>query len=156
MINDQILTGHELFAALSIDERHRLDDFASEKEFRKDEIIFEYNQPCYHFYMLTEGDVYLQLPANPKEFSFAISKMEINELFGLSPLFNGTRYTASAKCYSDTKVLSIEAKPFRGIMRENSQAGLIIINQIGRIYYARYLNLLKKLQDIVSQVSMVK
>lgn len=156
MIIDQVLKGHELFATLGVDEIHKLSKFASERNFKAGDTIFEYKQVCNHFYMLNKGLVYLLLPASPKEFSFAISKMEIGELFGLSPLLNATRYTASAKCYEATKVLSIEAKPFRELLQQNSLVGLDIFNQLARIYYARYLNLLKKLQDIVSQVSMVR
>ena len=156
MIIDQVLKGHELFATLNVDEIHKLSKFASERKFKAGETIFEYRQVCNHFFMLNTGVVYLQLPAKPKEFSFAISKLEKGELFGLSPLLNATRYTASAKCYEASKVLSIEAKPFRELLRQNSLAGLDIFNQLASIYYARYLNLLKKLQDIVSQVSVVR
>ncbi|MDP8240797.1 MAG: cyclic nucleotide-binding domain-containing protein [Candidatus Hatepunaea meridiana] len=156
MITDQILKGHELFATMTVDEIHELSKFTSEKEFKAGETIFEYMQVCAHFYMLNEGVVYLQLPAQPSEFSFAISKIAKGELFGLSPLLNATRYTATAKCYEATKVLSIEAKPFRELLQSNCPVGLTIINQVASIYYARYLNILKKLQDIVSQVSMVR
>ena len=156
MIIDQVLKGHELFAALTPDEIHELSKFSSEKEFMAGESIFEYNQYCSHFYMLREGLVYLQLPANPKEFSFAISKIETGELFGLSPILEGKRYTATAKCFEATNVLSIEAQPFRELLKTNALVGLSTINSIARIYYVRYLNLLKRLQDIVSQVSMVR
>lgn len=156
MVVDRILKGHELFGALTLDEINKLSTFASEKEFKAGETIFEYNQVSSHFYMLKEGEVYLLLPANPAEFSFAISKMEKGELFGLSPLLNATRYTSTAKCYGTTKVLSIEAKPFRELLQANHLAGLDIINRVASIYYARYLNVLKKLQDVVSQVSMVR
>jgi len=139
-----------------VDEIHQLSNFASEKEYEPGETIFEYNQAAYHFYMLNDGLVYLLLPANPIEFSFAISKMETGELFGLSPLLNATRYTATAKCYEPTKVLAIEAKPFRELLRANCTAGLDIINRVACIYYARYLNTLKKLQNVVSQVSLVR
>ncbi|NQU04760.1 MAG: cyclic nucleotide-binding domain-containing protein [Calditrichaeota bacterium] len=154
MIIDQVLRGHELFATLTVDEIHKLSKFSSEKKFKSGELIFQYKHACHHLFMLTEGEVYLQLPARPKEFSFAVSRIEKGELFGLSPLLKGERYTATAKCYEDSKVLSIEAEPFRELLKSNSPVGLEFINQLARIYYARYLNTLKKLQDIVSQVSM--
>ncbi len=156
MIEDKVLKGHDLFSSLTPDEIHKLSRFAHEKEFREGESIFEYNQACAHFYMLKKGDVYLLLPANPKEFSFAVSKVAAGELFGLSPLLSASRYTSQAKCYSEVKVLAIEAKPFLELIRSNSHVGLDIINRVAQIYYARYLNVLKKLQDVVSQVSLVR
>lgn len=156
MIEDKIIKGHDLFSTLTVDEIHRMSRFASEREFKEGEMIFELNQPCGHLYMLKQGTVFLLLPANPKEFSFAISNIEKGELFGLSPLLGASRYTASAKCYESTKVLSIEAKPFREMLLNNYHAGFDIINKVAAIYYARYLNTLKKLQDVVSQVSLVR
>lgn len=156
MIIDKILKGHELFASLTVNDVHRLSNFASEKEYKAGETIFEYNQASSHFFMLKEGTVYLLLPANPPEFSFAISRIEKGELFGLSPLLNATRYTSTAKCFEATKVLSIEAKPFRELLQSNCPAGLDIINRVAHIYFTRYLNVLKRLQDVISQISLVR
>lgn len=155
MIIDKTLKGHELFASLNVDEVNKLSAFSSMKEYDAEETIFEINQTSSHFYMLMEGTVYLQLPANPPEFSFAVSKISIGELFGLSPLLNSPRYTSTAKCYTKTKVLSIEAKPFRDLLHSNCPAGLDIMNRVARIYFNRYLEVLKKLQDVVSHISLV-
>ena len=150
-----MLKGHELFASLNVDEMNQLSTFSSMKEYRKDETIFKHNQVSTHFYMLMEGLVYLQLPANPPEISFTISKVETGELFGISPLLKSERYTSSAKCYKDTKVLSVEAKPFRELLHLNGQAGLDIINQVANIYFKRYLELMRRLQDMVSQIALI-
>ena len=139
-----------------MDEVNRLSTYSTVKEFSTDETIFQYNQASSHFYMLMEGTVYLQLPANPAEFSFTVSKVEKGELFGISPLLNSPRYTSTAKCCESTKALSIEAKPFRDILLMNCPAGLEIINRVARIYFERYLEVLKKLQDVISQISMVR
>ncbi len=153
---DNMLKGHELFASLNVDEIDRLSAFSSIKEYVRDESIFTYDQASSHFYMLMEGTVYLQLPANPPEFSFAVSKIEKGELFGLSPLLNSPRYTSTARCFSPVEALSIEAKPFRDMLRENCPAGLDIINNVARIYFTRYLSVLQRLQDVVSQISLVR
>jgi len=152
---DMMLKGHELFASLNVDEINQLSNFSSMKEFKADETIFEYNQPNTHFYMLMEGLVYLQLPVNPQELRFAISKVEKGELFGISSLLKSPRYTSTAQCYEDTKVLSIEAKPFRELLQLNCPAGLDIINQVAHIYFTRYLDVIKKLQDVVGQITLI-
>lgn len=156
MIEDNVLKGHELFATLTVDEIHKLSTFSSEKEYQAGETVFEYSKACTHFYMLKEGEVFLLLPANPPEFSFAISRIKKGELFGLSSLLKEARFTATAKCYSATKVLSIEAKPFIELLRSNEHANTEVSTRVAKTYYARYLKVLKKLQDVVSQVSMVK
>lgn len=153
---DRMLKGHELFGLLSVEEVNKISTFSSVKEYRAGETIFEYNQVSSHLYMLMEGSVYLQLPANPPEFSFAISKIEKGELFGLSPLLDSPRYTSTARCSEPTKVLSIEAKPFRELLEMNCPAGLDIINRVARIYFTRYLDVLQRLQDVVSQISLIR
>jgi signal-transduction protein with cAMP-binding, CBS, and nucleotidyltransferase domain len=152
---DMMLKGHDLFASLNVDEINQLSTFSSVKEFKADETIFEYNQPSSHFYMLMEGLVYLQLPVNPQDFRFAISKVERGELFGISSLLKSLRYTSTAQCFEDTKVLSIEAKPFRELLQLNCPAGLDIINQVAHIYFTRYLDVIKRLQDVVSQITLI-
>jgi len=151
---DMMLKGHELFASLNVDEINQLSTFSSVKEFKANEIIFEYNQASTHFYMMMEGLVYLQLPVNPRDFRFAISKVEKGELFGISSLLKSLRYTSTAQCYEDTKVLSIEAKPFRRLLQLNCPAGLNIINQVAHIYFTRYLDLVRRLQDVVGQITL--
>lgn len=153
---DTMLKGHELFQSLNVDEVSRLSTFSSVKEYQSGEAIFEYNRASSHFYMLMDGTVYLQLPANPPEFSLAISKLEKGELFGLSPLLKSPRYTSTAQCYTDAKALSVEAKPFRELLLLNCPAGLDIMNRVARIYFIRYLDVLKRLQDVVSQISLVR
>jgi len=150
-----VLKRSELFGMLNVDEVNKISKFSSMKEFKAGELIFTYNKPGSHCYILMQGKVYLQLPANPPEFNFAIAKIEKGELFGLSPLLDSPRYTSTAHCYSSTKVLSIEAKPFRELLRKNHMAGFTIINQVARIYFHRYTDVLKRLQDVVGQITVI-
>ncbi|MCP4727998.1 MAG: cyclic nucleotide-binding domain-containing protein, partial [bacterium] len=99
MSGENILKGHDLFASLNVDEIHRISTFSSVKDYSDNELIFKYNQISSHFYMLMEGVVYLQLPTDPPEFSFAVTKVEKGELFGISPLLKSERYTLMAQCY---------------------------------------------------------
>ncbi|MFH1723749.1 MAG: cyclic nucleotide-binding domain-containing protein [Elusimicrobiota bacterium] len=151
-----VLRGNELFGALSVDEVGRISAFSVAKEFKKGEMIFACDHPGTHFFMLMDGLVYLQLPANPPEFSFAISRIQEGELFGLSPLLDSPQYTCMARCSVDTKVLSIEAGPFRELLRENAQTGFAIMNRVARIYFNRYIEILKKLDDVVGQISLIR
>jgi CRP-like cAMP-binding protein len=152
---EKMLKGTELFGSLNVDEVHRVSTFSSMKEFKAGETVFTFNKSASHFYVLMEGTIYLQLPANPPEFNFAISKIEKGHLFGLSPLLDVPRYTSTAYCYEDVKVLCVEAKPFRELLRHNYTAGFPIINQVARVYFNRYMEVLKRLNDVVSQISLI-
>jgi len=153
---DGILKGHELFRSLGVDQAHEISSFSSVKKFEAKETVFSYNDPAGHIYMLMEGAVDLRLPAEGQEFSLVISKMEKGELFGLSPLLDSPRYTATAQCDAATELLSIEAKPLRELLKNNSLVGFEIMNQVAHIYFNRYIEVLKKLQGVVGQVSLIR
>jgi CRP-like cAMP-binding protein len=153
-MGNMILKGHDLFKSLNVDERQALSEISSVKEFKKGEIIFKYKQAVSHFYILMSGEVYLQLPADHPEFNLPVSKVEKGELFGLSPLLKSPRYTLTAQCFKATKALAVEAKPFREMLRSDSNAGLDILNQVAHIYFMRYLDLIKRLHSVVGQVTL--
>ena len=151
-----LLKGHDLFRALNVEEAHALSEFSSVREYKADEIIFKFNDAAGHVYMLMTGSVNLRLPNDPQEFSLVISTIEKGELFGLSPLLASTRYTATAQCSEATEVLSIEAKPFRELLQGNCPVGFNVMNQVAHIYFNRYINVLKSLQGVVSQISLIR
>ena len=153
---DKVIKGHDLFRALTVNEAHRISDFSSMKKYQPDEFIFKHSDEGFHVYMLMEGAVYLRLPANPPEFSFIISKIGKGELFGLSPLLDTQRYTASAQCMEPTEVLVIEAQPFRDILINNCSVGFAIINRVAHIYFTRYIEVLKSIQGVLGQISLIR
>lgn len=151
-----ILNGHDLFRSLGVDQTHAISNFSSVKQCRAGEIIFSYNDPGGHVYMLIDGAVSLQLPAGPHDFGLVVSKIEKGELFGLSPLLDSPRYTTTAKCTADTEILSIEAIPLRQLLTDNCLVGFNIMNQVAHIYFNRYLNVLKNLQGVVGQIALIR
>lgn len=153
---EKTLRGHDLFQSLNVDEMEEISRFSSVKDYKEGEMIFELNGAGSHVYMLMEGMVYLRLPGDLPDFSLVISELEKGELFGLSPLLDSPRYTASAHCAKDTKVLSIEARPFRELLRKNCPVGFNVMNQVARIYYTRYIRVLKNLQNILNQIPLIR
>jgi signal-transduction protein with cAMP-binding, CBS, and nucleotidyltransferase domain len=152
---DGLLKGHDLFRLLSFDEASEIRKFSSVKHFNTNEQIFQFNNISAHVYMLMEGSVYLRFPSKMQDLSLVITKIYKGEIFGLSPLLGSERYTATAVCNQESEVLSIEAKPFRELLKSNSQTGFIIMNQVAHIYFNRYINVLKNLQGVVDQVSLI-
>jgi len=152
---DRILRGHHIFQSLSLEQAHALSGFSSLKKLKAGENVFQYNGAASHVFMLMEGAVELRLPALQNDFSMVISKIEKGELFGLSPLLDSPTYTSTAKCRADTELLCIEAKPLRELLKRNPQVGLEILNRVAHIYFSRYIDVLKNLQGVVNQISLI-
>ncbi len=153
---DRVLKGHDLFQSLSVDEAHRIAEFSSVKLYDRNETVFNYGDPGGHVYMLMDGSVDLLLPAESLEFNMVVSRIEVGELFGLSPLLDSPRYTASAVCRDQTELLSIEADRFRELLRNNPVVAFDTMNRVAHIYFNRYIDVLKSLQGVVNQVSLIR
>ena len=149
MIDDGMLKGHDVFAPLNVDEVHRVSTFSSVKQYKQGDAVYMTGEPASHFFVLMEGLVYIELPSEVPGFSIPISKVEKGELFGTSPLFASPDYTSTARCFEDTRVLAVDARPFRELLQQNCSAGMDIMTRIGRIYFTRYLDVIRRLQKVV-------
>jgi signal-transduction protein with cAMP-binding, CBS, and nucleotidyltransferase domain len=150
-----MLKGHDLFRALSVEDVGRISGFSSMKNFEKDETIFVNGRPGTHVFLLLEGSVYLRMPADSPELSIAVARVEKGELFGLSPLLGSKTYTASGHCRENSSVLAIEARPFRELLHSNCSTGLHIMSEVAHVYFTRYLQVLKSLQRVVSDLPLI-
>jgi signal-transduction protein with cAMP-binding, CBS, and nucleotidyltransferase domain len=153
---ESVLKGHNLFKLLTVDEVARINEFSSEKRFRKNETIYTYQKAVSHVFLHLDGSIDLRFPAKPSDFSFVISKVEKGELFGVASLLGSERYTATAVAVGEATVLALEARPLRELLRNNTPAGFHIINQVALVYFGRYMKVMKRLQNVISQISLVQ
>ena len=156
MGTDDALKGHELFRSLNVEETDRLSRFSSVKKLAADEVVFETGQAGSHVYMLMKGAVNLRLSTDPADFGIIVSRIKLGELFGLSPLLDSPRYTTTAVCSESAEVLAIEARPFRDLLNKNCPVAIDVLNRVARIYFARYLDILKNLQAVVNQIPLTR
>ncbi len=156
MTISKMLLGHDLFRSLQIEEVDLISKISSTKTLKKDDVVFKYNGVGSHVFLVIEGQVHLSLPAGPNEFSLVVAKSDKGELFGLSPLLGSERYTLGARCATDTTLMAIEAKRFREILQSNCIAGFMAMSSVARIYFERYIEVMKKMQDVVNQLPLIR
>lgn len=147
-----ILQGHELLKNLTMEEVERINKFSERKSFAKNETIFRHGEDAALTYILLEGHVLLRLPAKPDEFRIVIGSIEEGEMFGLSPLLGSATYTAEARCAEASEVLAIDAGELRTLLQADCLAGFYIMNEVAQAYFTRYVELLGRLQGIVTQI----
>ena len=156
MSENDAVRGHELFQSLTVEEAHRLSGFTAIRKLEAGENVFECGQAGSHVYMLMKGAVDLKLSTDPNEFGIIATRVKVGELFGLSPLLDSPKYTTTGQCVEATEVLSIEAKPFTELLRNNCPVAISVLNRVARIYFSRYLDLLKSLQAVVNQIQLTR
>jgi len=150
-----ILKGHELFRHLSMDEVEKISGFSERREYDQGDVIFRVGDKAEKVYILLEGEVHLHLRAGQEEFRIVVAKVEKEDLFGISPLLASERYILEAQCTKDSEVLVVEAKKFRKLLETDSATGVLIMTEVARVYYERYVEVLNRLQSIVSQLPLI-
>ena len=150
-----ILKGHELFHNLSVEEVDKVSGFSERRGYDAGDTIFPRGQIAEKVYILLEGGVHLRLPAKPDEFRIIVSKLDIGDLFGLSPMIGSDRYTLEAQCVEDAEVLAIDAKGLRNLLETDCTAGVVIMSEVAQAYFERYIELLTRLQNIVLQIPLI-
>ena len=139
---------------LNVEEVDRISAFAERKKYDKNDVLFLHGEKALHVYILLSGCVLLRLPAEGEEFRISVAKIEKGELFGLSPLLGSENYTAEAKCTEDSEVLAIDAKKLRDVLQGDCLAGFSVMSEVAQAYFNRYIELLGRLQGIVTRIPM--
>lgn len=147
-----ILQGHELLKNLSMEEVASISRFSKRHKYKKNETIFQHNEDASQVYILLRGQVLLRRPAKPDEFRIVIGRIEEGEMFGLSPLLGSEKYTAEAWCAKATEVLAIDAEKLRDLLQTDCLAGFHVMNEVAQVYFTRYIDLLGRLQGIITQI----
>jgi CRP-like cAMP-binding protein len=150
-----VLKGQQLFQALTAEEIALTDRVSSVKKFDQGESVYRCDAPARHFFVLLKGAVHLQLPAAEGEFSLIISKVGPGSLLGLAALVGTERYTATARCAEPCEVLAIEAKQFRELLSSNPRVDAEIMASVARSYSDRYVEILRRLQNILNQIPII-
>ncbi len=147
-----ILQGHELLKNLTMEEVDRISKFSERKKYAENDTIFLHEADAAQTYILLKGRVLLRLPSKPDDFRMVIASVEEGELFGLSPLLGSANYTSEAQCSEASEVLAIDAKALRDLLQADCLAGFYIMNEVAQTYFTRYIELLGRLQGIITQI----
>jgi signal-transduction protein with cAMP-binding, CBS, and nucleotidyltransferase domain len=151
-----MVKGHDVFRALTPKEVDLVSGFSSVKSYEDRAEIFRLNGSASHVFEVVEGGVYLQLPGRTQEHSMMVSEVVKGELFGLSPLLGSPRYTSSAVAHGATQVLAIEAEPLRDLLQRNSLVGFNVMNRVAEVYFARYISVIKNLQEVLNHIPLIR
>jgi len=149
-----MLSGHELFRLLGPEEVEAVSRISSAKRFARGETIHEHDTAVSHVFLCLEGNVELRLPARPSEVSLVIAQVGKGEIFGVAPLLGIDRYTTTARAATQVEALAIEAKAFRQIVDGNLTVAHHLITRVAQVYFARYLEVMRRLQGVLREVSL--
>ena len=127
------ITESDLFKGVSQRFITRIANGAEEQTYKKNSTIFKKDEQASHFYVLVAGEVHIEIGG--AEQTFGVGKP--GEVFGWSALVEPYRYTATARCVKETRVLKISRDLLEAAVKEHPGEGLAVLKNLTGIVARR-------------------
>jgi CRP-like cAMP-binding protein len=124
----------DLFKGVSQQFLEEIGNAGETKYFKKDSIIFRTNEKALHVYQLIEGAVDIMM-IEKEVIHFTVRRP--GEIFGWSALVEPHIYTATAKCKTNTRAVSISREAVEKTMLKYPEDGLAILRHLTGIIAQR-------------------
>ena len=141
------ITESDLFYGLDLTVMSKIADICSDEQYTEGTVLFKEGENADNLYILEEGITDLLID----EDTFIYSITEQSDIFGWSSLVESAKYTATAICLTDVKVLKIPTKTLQRIFNENPEIGNVVFRRLAGIFnkrltktYRKFLAALKK------------
>lgn len=119
---------------------------AVQKQYKKNEVIFNENDKALFFYMILEGSIRM-FNRNEDGKEFIQGYFTSGQSFGEPPLFINEQYPTTASCIKDTIVLKLSKNTFFLLLNENPQLQMIFLEILSK----RIVGKAKSSKDIINQ-----
>ncbi len=141
MVSIEELSKVELFEGLSPEQLTRISEVCEIVSLSKGEQLFREGEPAKNFFILLEGKVVIQIQASssPANISVAVINQP-NQSLGWSGLVSPYFYTASALCEQNCRLLSVEGAGFVEILKQDSEAGVLVFMRVAEVISNRLKN----------------
>ena len=131
----------ELFQKIS---SHIIDEVAelvTEEGYPAGDVLFREGDVADFLYILEEGEINLVI-SGEKRLSFPMNK--VGAVFGWSSLVEPNRYTATAECVRESKVIKIDAERLMRVFQRHPAEGLTIMKRLAGVIAARLIQSYKE------------
>jgi len=152
MATEQLL-GHDLFQFLRPDQIQTISDVAERVSLKSGETVFSRGEEAQFLFIVLEGQVALRLPGR-SGVSLLIDEAGKGAVFGSCVCMQMDAYMLTAQCVLDSKLLKIEAATLKGIMEDDMIVGYAVQSLTSRVYFKRYVDTMKKLQAVLSNIPL--
>lgn len=156
MAIQQTLRVYELLRPLDDAEILRVSSRSTIRSFGVGDTVYRHDERATHVHLVIEGAVHLMLPAMSKDFRLLISKVRRGEMFGISSLLGGERYTATAVAVDPTTTIAMDAAVLADVLEVNPTAGLRITREVAKLYMTRYTDVMRSMQAMVSHMPIIR
>ena len=118
---------------------HIIDEIAElviQENHKAGQILFKEGDFADYLYILEEGEIKLAIKGD-KQLSFSMDKT--GSIFGWSALVEPRRYTATADCVKDCKVIKVDADRLMSTFQKHPAEGLAIMRRLAGVIADRLM-----------------
>jgi CRP-like cAMP-binding protein len=137
----EVLRNVELFEGATDELLSKVAEIAEEKTFALGEMIFEEGEKAKWIYVLLEGKVRISIDLTSKPAYITVAMIdEPHWAFGWSGIVAPYRYTATATCDVETRVLAIPGLEFENLLMKEPQCGCGVMKKLTELISSRLRN----------------
>jgi CRP/FNR family cyclic AMP-dependent transcriptional regulator len=141
MVSINFLKQSEIFKNLNDSQLEKLSGIASSERHFAGSVLFREGEPASHFFIVEEGAVSLQLEADmgPGRPPVQLTMATVTKGHGMgwSVFADPHKYTVSAQCAEDTKLVAFNADKLREVMNREPALGLEVAKGVINILAVR-------------------
>ena len=128
----------------------RIAKLCREETFKAQDIIVNEGDEAKKIYVLNDGSIAIQVHLKKYQYVIISTIEEKGELFGWSALVEPKRYSATVKCLSETRVLSISGEELDELFKNDPVMGLTFMKKIASLIDQRLITMRSRLVSSVS------
>ena len=134
----------ELFSGIASHIIDEIAELATEETFPLGHVLFRKGDFADYLYILEEGAVNIIIQEQG-DISFPVN--QTGRVLGRSALVEPNRYTATAECVKDSKIIKIDGGRLRQILEKHPREGVTIMSRVARVIATR---LVKSYQEVIA------
>jgi len=134
----------ELFNGIASHIIDEIAELATEETFPLGHALFRKGDVADYLYILEEGEVNIVIQEQG-HISFPVN--QLGRVLGWSALVEPNRYTATAECVKDSKVIKIDGGRLMRILEKHPREGMTIMRRLAGVIATR---LVKSYQEVIT------
>lgn len=132
-----ILKSSKLFNGLSDEVLEKIAGICREESYKRGATIISEGDRAQNLYILEEGLVAIRIQPAAQESIMVSALKEKGQIFGWSALVEPGKYSASAVCLEDSKVIVIQAATLLALLEEFPAVGFVVMRKLVAIVGSR-------------------
>ena len=149
MITANDLAKYKMFRGLSDEKKTLITEISGMRSYRKDDYIYESGDAATHLFIVDQGSVGMRKFESADNVGISFEIRSSGELFGAASFMLPQKYTLTAVCLEDCRILAMDAQRFKVLCEEDPEIGFWLMKKLTRIYFNRYRDASKNLYGVV-------